>query len=81
MSIAKRGYELPKTNPLRKRIEQFLRLSYPDTNYSKVEYTGKSKKLKTKEVFILETKDDKVKVEDLEGNVTTVSEKMLNYIK
>jgi hypothetical protein len=81
MSLAKRALGLPKTDIERKKIISFLN-SYYNEDYSSVEYTGKSKKIFSKQVVILnELKNNKIKIEDELGNTATVSKNMIKYIK
>jgi hypothetical protein len=78
MSLAKRGLELKKTDPLRKRIELFLSGDTEEEIYSgQYSYIGKSTKIKGDKVSILKDLGDKCKIFDSEENITTVSKSML----
>jgi hypothetical protein len=78
MSLVKRALELGKTDPLRKRIEDFLSNKPVQDVYSGVyEYVGKSKKIKSSNVTILEDLGESCRVVDEENNITTVKKTML----
>lgn len=77
MSLAKRALELPEKSPLRKQIVEFL--SGGTNLQNKVIYTGKSKKITSKEVIVISTIKDKSKIRDLSGNETTVSNSQLKF--
>ena len=77
MSLVKRALELPESSPVRKQIVEFL--SGGKEKYQKAIYTGKSKKITSKEVMIISLGEEKSKIRDLIGNETTVSNSQLKF--
>lgn len=75
MSLAKRALELPESNGLRKQVIEFL----GGEKLGKAIYTGKSKKVTSKEVFVISQSKDKSKIRDLKGNETTVTTSQLKF--
>lgn len=77
MGIAKRALELRKGSQLRNRIEAFLSGREDQIFHGKYHYKGKSKKIKTKEVIIVDDLNDKCRVKDLNNNVTVIAKSQL----
>jgi hypothetical protein len=80
MSLAKRALELPESNPLRKEILRFLGGNKIDTNLKKATYLGRSKKITSKEVYIVKEGKEKTKIRDLNGNESTVQNTQLSHL-
>ena len=80
MGLIKRILELPKTSTLRKNAEEWLNTE-PKTSHiinNKYQYIGKSKKIETKNVLLIECiGEDKCKVMDENGNYTTILKKLI----
>ena len=77
MSLAKRALELPESNGLRKQIVEFL--GGGTEKLGKAIYLGKSKKITSKEVYVISQSKDKSKIRDLNGNETTVTTSQLKF--
>ena len=75
MSLAKRALEMPEKSPGRKMIVDFLKSSKCETAI----YTGKSKKITSKKVTIVNKGEKTSKIRDLEGNESTVSNAQLKF--
>ena len=73
MSLAKRALDLPD-GPLKNDVIKFLAGGTDKQNLSfkKAIYTGKSKKITSKDVFIVKSGKDKSKIRDLSGNELSV---------
>lgn len=79
MSLAKRALELPESNALRKEILKFLGGSKTNENIKKITYLGKSKKITSKEVYIVKEGKEKTTIRDLNGNESTVQNSQLSF--
>ena len=79
MSLAKKALELPENNPVRKQIIEFLGGDKLNLSRIKVIYTGKSKKITSKEVMIVKKGKEKSKIKDNEGNELTVLNSLLIF--
>jgi len=79
MSLAKKALELPENNPLRKQIIEFLGDDKINLSLIKATYTGKSKKITSKEVMIVKKGKEKSKIKDNAGNELTVLNSLLIF--
>jgi len=77
MSLAKRAFEMKKTDPMRSRILSFLSGNVDDTLEGEFVYIGKSKKIQSRNVIILSETSDKYKIKDDFGNECVVSKSMV----
>lgn len=81
MSLVKRALELKKGSKVRKQVEEYLNYNYNNSkssdDYDICEYVGKSKIIKTSKVYIIKDLGESVRIEDMEGNKTTVKKKMI----
>lgn len=75
--MIKRALSLPESNPIRKQIIEFL--GGGRDKYQKATYTGKSKKITSKEVMIIVLGEEKSKIRDLSGNESTVSNSHIKF--
>jgi hypothetical protein len=78
MSIAKRALELPESNGLRKQIIVFL--GGGTDKFQNATYTGKSKKITSKEVMIIKKGKEKSKIKDMNDNESTVLNSQLIFL-
>lgn len=81
MSLAKRALDLPD-GALKNKVIKFLAGGIDKQNLSlkKAIYIGKSKKITSKDVFIVKSGKDKSKIRDLSGNELVISNSQLIII-
>ena len=81
MSLAKRALDLPD-GALKNEVIKFLAGGSEKQNltFKKAIYTGRSKKITSKEVFIVKKGKDKSKIRDLNGNELTVLNTQINLL-
>jgi len=75
MGLAKKALELPQ-GQLKKDIIRFLEGS----SLKKAIYNGKSKKITTKDVYVVSKGKDRTKIRDLKGNELTVVNSQLTIL-
>lgn len=80
MSLAKRALDLPD-GQLKNEVIKFLAggIDKQNLNFDKVIYIGRSKKITSKEVFIVKKGKDKSKIRDLSGNELNVTNNQIVF--